>query len=611
MSIAADPAAADPAPQTRFPPTPGDFAELRDYAAIGDGRTVALIRSDGRVDWFPVPELDARPLFDAILDADDGGFTDLAPEEEFEVERRYVPGTNVLETTFTTVSGSVRVTDALVTGVAGRLPWTELARRVDGLDGAVRMRWCVRPGTRLGHASPWIEENEHGAVIRSGGVMLSVVGLDHGPAPDGGERIEGAFTTAEGSRHLIALVGTDGEPLHLPNPAIVDEGVDRTIRNWQHWSEEFRYEGPWQDQVQRSALALKLLIYSPSGAIAAAATTSLPEDARGGKNWDYRYAWVRDAAYTMRALVKFGLREETHAAISWLLKTIREHGPELHVFYGLDGGVPAEVEMHHVDGWRGIGPVVTGNGAQHQLQLGVFGDLFDIVRLYVSAGNMLDPETGRLLAGIADRTCDQWRSPDAGMWELPEERHHTSSKMGCWQALDAAVELAEAGHIPGSADRWKAERERIHDWVEEHGWNEEVGAYTMSPGSDELDASVLLHSVSGFDRGERMSRTIDALRRELGVGPHLLRYTGVGQEEPPFVACGFWMASALACVGRQDEAVALMDELVATTPNDVGIMAEMIDPVTGAFWGNLPQGLSHLGLVNAAVTIRELSGADE
>ncbi|GAD33723.1 glucoamylase [Microbacterium sp. TS-1] len=585
-------------------------AGIESYAPIGDGRTVALIGLDGSVDWLPLPELTSTPVFARLLDSETGGCLELAPTEEFETTRRYIPDTNVLETTFTTARGTVKVTDAMVSGVAGRMPWAELARRIDGIDGTVPMAWRIHPGTSLRTASPWIERTQHGDVIRSGKTALVVVGFEHGPDapdPDGtsGPRLTGSFTTSAGSRHLIALAATHDEPLHLPDPRNVDIGIDRTIDNWRHWSEVFSYEGPWQERIQRSALALKLLIFSPTGAIAAAATTSLPENPEGGKNWDYRYAWVRDLAYTAHALVRFGLREETHAALSWMLRTIREHGPELHVMYTLNGDLVPDAQDYPVPGWRGNQPVVTGNPAREQLQLGVYGDLMAICRTYVDAGNVLDIGTARMLAGVADRTCDLWRNPDSGMWELPEERHYTSSKMGCWKALDDAVALAESGAIPGSAERWKAERERIRLWIEENCWSEVKSAYVFYAGSEELDASVLLHAPTGFDRGERMSTTIDALTAELGAGPLLYRYSGVSAEEKTFVACAFWRAEALACVGRHDEALDLVDQLVALA-NDVGIYAEMIDAADGTAWGNTPQALSHLAFIATVLTIRDV-----
>lgn len=585
--------------------------DLRSYAAIGDGRTVALIGLRGQVDWLPLPGIADLPVFGRLLDDDTGGCIELAPTEEFTVRRRYVPRTNVLETTFTTASGVAKVTDALVTGLAGRLPWAELARRIDGVKGHVAFEWRVQPGTSLQTASAWIDQAHGDAIMRSARTTIGVVGSDHGPAPsdddtgEAGPLLRGSFRTRPDSRHLLIVVGTHDEPIHLPVPANVDVGIDRTVKAGRDWSREFSYDGPWAAHVQRSVLALKLLIHSPTGAIAAAATTSLPESDRGGKNWDYRYAWVRDLAYTVEALVGFGLREETHAAISWLLRTIRAHGPDLHVFYTLDGDVCSGVVEHDVAGWRGIRPVVTGNPALGQLQLGVYGDLFAICRAYIDAGNVLDIETGRMLSEVADRTCDLWRNPDSGMWELPEQRHYTSSKMGCWQALRDAVHLSELGQIPGSSDRWRAEAERIRGWIDEHGWSEERGAYVMDSESGRLDASVLLHALSGFDRGERMSRTIDALTEKLGSGPLLYRYSGMHREEETFVACAFWRAAALVCVGRHDEGVAAMDDLVGMS-NDVGLFSEMISADDGSFWGNLPQALTHLALVRAALLIRDL-----
>jgi GH15 family glucan-1,4-alpha-glucosidase len=261
-------------------------------------------------------------------------------------------------------------------------------------------------------------------------------------------------------------------------------------------------------------------------------------------------------------------------------------------------------------GWRGIGPVVSGNQASGQLQLGVYADLIGIMRSYTADGNLLDATSSDLLVHLADEVCRTWKRKDSGMWELPEPRHYVSSKMGCWQALDAACSLHDMGYVlppKGTRRRWEKNKRLIRRWVDKHGWDERRGAYVMAKGSKALDASVLLHTVSGFDRGERMSRTIDALREELGRGPLIYRYSGMDREEGAFVACAFWTVSALACVGRVDEAKALMDELVATVPNDVGIMAEMVDAETGAFLGNLPQALSHLALVQAASVVRELS----
>ncbi|WP_233255587.1 glycoside hydrolase family 15 protein [Naasia lichenicola] len=598
------------------------YADLREYAAIGDGRTVALIARDGQIDWLPMPALHTPPVFAGIVDAPLGGHFALRPRGEFTSSRAYVDGTNVLVTRFETSTGTAIVTDALITGVAGRLPWSELARRIDGIEGEVVFEWAVVPGNVFGTDPVRRLNSLYGPILRAGEINLALVGFAHGRldphAPGRGVVDEpldfhGEFATAPGSRHLLCLCGTDDEPIHLPDPHVVDEGVDRTIASWQSWSKEFNWDGPWGDVVQRSALALKLLIFSPTGAIAAAATTSLPERItdrkRTAKNYDYRFAWVRDLAYTVDALISFGLREEPHAAVSWVLKALKGSGGSMRIFFELDGSLSDGVHEMTAEGYRGVGPVLVGNVASGQLQLGVYADVLAIMSTYVDGGNILDESTSELLLGFADDACIMWQKKDSGMWELPKARHYTSSKMGCWQAIVSALKLADAGEIhPSESQRatWERNRDLIREWVDANAWSEELGSYVMYPGSTDVDASVLLHAPSGFDRGERMSRTIDRLYADLGAGPLLYRYSGMREEEGTFTACAFWAASALACVGRHDEAVALMEQLVAQV-NDVGLLTEMIDAESGDFLGNFPQGLSHLAVVNAAILIDALA----
>jgi GH15 family glucan-1,4-alpha-glucosidase len=580
------------------------FVALRSYAPIGDGRTIALVAQDGAIDWFPIPDLDSVPVFAAVVDSSNGGRLELAPSIPFSSQRRYLPNTNVLETTFSTESGRVRVIDALNLGHNGRLPWTELVRRVDGVDGEVPMRWRVAPGTCFNTASPWARRTPHGVVLRINNLNIGVCTSDDMEVEVSDQALFGSFTVSAQTRRVIGLVATDAEPLMLSPAGDIDRSLDGTIEHWSNWSAQFAYDDSWNDAVRRSVLILKQLIFSPTGAVAAAATTSLPERSSGDKNWDYRYAWVRDTAYTLDVLRRFGIREETHAAISWLLRTVRRHGAGTGVFYRLDGSPIDPVVEREASGWRGIGPVVTGNRAQGQLQLSIYADLFSTVRLYVEAGHALDTDTGHLLTDFADQACDAWRTRDAGMWELEQIEHYTTSKLGCWHALRCAVKLAELGQIPGDPDRWAGEAERIREWVERECWSEELGGYEWYPGSRKLDASILLHAGSGYDRGPRMSSTIDALRRDLGRGPLLYRFSGARDEqEGTFVACSFWAVSALHHVGRDAEARTLMAELVELT-NDVGVLSEMIDPEDNSFLGNLPQGLSHLALVGAALDLQ-------
>jgi GH15 family glucan-1,4-alpha-glucosidase len=591
---------------------------LEDYAVLGDGRTLALVATDGRIDWLPTPVMHAPPMFAAVLDPGDGGFIELRPEGPFTCSRRYRPGTPILETIFRTASGEVRVTDAL----NSELPWIELVREVEGIAGEVPMRWEVRPGTRFGTAQPWTEQPRteqsgaggrpesspagpvgarsaragRGYLLHCGDQHLAVRPFDAGDPDLSGRSLAGRFRAEGGRRTVLALTVGDDGPIPLPSRNEVLARRKATEERWKAWP--FSYRGPWPEEVRRSALMLKLLQYRPTGAIAAAATTSLPERIGGDKNWDYRYMWVRDTAFAVDALIRLGLHAEVHAALAFLLRCARSTEPELKVFYDLDGGVPGAERELDVPGYRGSRPVRSGNGAAGQRQLGTFGHLLDAVRQYVDAGHVLDPATGRLLADLADRCCDRWAHPDAGIWELHVDRHYTQSKMGCWVALDRAVRLHEQGQIPTThADRWRRERDLIHAWVDEHCWSDARNSYTFYAGTKDLDAAALLAGPFGFDRGDRLAGTVAAIDRELSDGPLVYRYSGMREEEGAFVACSFWMVSALAILGRKEEATARMKEAVALA-NDVGVLSEQVAP-GGRALGNLPQAFSHLALINA------------
>ncbi len=587
------------------------FTPIEDYALVGDGRTVALVSEEGSVDWWPVPTLDGPPVCAALLDPEAGGRFVLAPAEPGTTSRHYLPGTNVVETTYTTPAGTARVTECLNTGDAGRLPWTELARRVDGVTGNVPMRWELAPGTRFGDCDP--------ALAVRGGVPVATIGdqsvglIVHGADPGrlAGGAVAGTFEVRPGERVVVAAVATDREPLYVPRGHDIDSRIDRTLTGWRSWTEAIEYGGPWREQVVRSALALKALLFEPGGAFAAAATTSLPERIGGDKNWDYRFSWVRDSSFAVDALINLGLDEDVHAAVSWLFGAIRRSSPDLKVFYTLAGRVAGGDDAGEGErvldapGYRDSRPVRSGNRAGSQVQLGIYGDLFDAVLRYVEAGHLLDPGSSRLLGDIADRCCDRWTERDSGIWELPELEHYTISKIGCWTALDRAVRLAEAGQLPlERAERWRKEAGAVRAWVNEHCWSQSRGCYTMAAGSEDLDSGVLLAGRTGFDRGPRLGATIDAIAASLSVPstPLLFRYSGMQSEEGAFVACTFWMVDALAQTGQVERARDMMDSAVGLA-NGVGLFAEQIDPRTGSFLGNFPQGLSHLALVNAAHAI--------
>ena len=584
---------------------PGGFVPLDDYGLVGNGRAVAVIALDGGVDWWAVPRLDAPPAFSALLDPADGGRCTLRPvDPRAEVTRRYLPGTNVLETTYRAANGTATVVDSLNSGTNGALPWSELGRRVTGVSGSVDFRLDVAPGTGLGRWEPWVEDDPRGALLHAGDTTLAVR-LPAGIAADVRDRsVHAELRVSAGDRAVVGVVASCDRPLFLAGVESIDARIDLSVSRWREWSDQVRWTGPRRDQIVRSALALKLLLMNETGAIAAAATTSLPEMVGGPKNWDYRYCWIRDTVLTVDALSACGLQEEVHAAVSWLLRTIRRHGPDIHVMYTLDGDLLAFCREAPVPGYRGSRPVRIGNDAVSQVQLGIYGELFGTVARWVDAGHVLDVRAARELADLADRCADIWRHDDAGIWELHRNRPYTSSKMNCWRALDAAARLAADGHLAGSAERWRSEADRIRAWVQEYCWSDRRRAYTFYAGADELDASVLLAAGYGFDTGERMSSTIDAIIDELGAGPLVYRYSGADQQEQTFVACAYWLVGALAVVGRTTQAQERMDALDRVA-NPVGLLAEMSTPDTFALTGNLPQALSHLALINAAATLRD------
>ena len=583
----------------------GGYAAIGDYGVIGDGRSVALVAADGAIDWWAVPRLDCTPAFAALLDPSHGGRIELRPVDEIiDIQRRYLPGTNVLETTYTTGGGQIRITDSLNSGNAGALPWTELARRVEGLSGSVRLRFSVSPGTGLGTWQSWVESRQRGPVLHAGDLTFAVRCSEGIALKEGPRAVQAQFAVAAGQRLTLGVVGSQAEPLFLTNVGALDARLDLSVAAWRQWSSQVCWEEPGREQIVRSALALKLLFMSGTGAIAAAATTSLPERVGGTKNWDYRFSWVRDAALTIDAMAALGLQEEVHAAVAWLLRTIAAHAPDLHVMYGLSGDVPTTSRQANVPGYRASRPVMVGNDAAAQVQLGIYGDLFGTVADWVFAGHVLDVGTARQLADLADRCADVWRGEDSGIWELQASQLYTSSKMNCWRALDRAAALAEGGHIAGSGQRWAREAAAVRDWIGEHCWSVRKQAYTFYAGTDDLDASVLLGAGFGFDRGPRMASTIRALRAELGEGPLMYRYSGVDKEEAAFIACSYWLAEALAHVGERSQAAELMSDLQQVA-GPLGLLSEMCVPGTGELLGNLPQALSHLALIKAATVLRQ------
>jgi GH15 family glucan-1,4-alpha-glucosidase len=599
--------------------TADGYAPIRDYALIGDGRTTALVATDGSVDWLCLPNVDSPSVFARIVDSSRGGSFQLEPAVPYESSRRYLPGSNVLETTFQTAAGSVRLTDAMNLSNKDHLsPLRELCRKVEGLAGAVPLRWRFEPRfdygrdrTRLSRRGAyWVAEHRTEA--------LALGAWDAGePALEGDDALVGEFRLQEGSSAILSLAAAHEEPLVLPGRDDAELRLERTIEFWPRWSERCEYAGSWRDAVVRSALVLKLLVFSPSGAIVAAPTASLPEWIGGSRNWDYRFTWLRDASWTLDALIRLGIDDEAHAFFWWLMHASRLTQPRMQILYRVDGNDEArEHALPDLLGYRGSAPVRIGNGAVDQVQLDVYGFVLESIWLYAQHVGHLDGETGREVAKIADYVCQHWRNRDSGIWEVRSEpTHFTQSKALCWVALDRACSLAERGLIPNRAEGWRAEADEIRAFVEVECWSDEQRSYVRAPDLQEIDASLLTLAILSYDYpvSERVQATIEAVRRELQEGPFVFRYRGedgVPGDEGAFLTCSFWLVDALARQGELDEARSLMDELVATA-NDVGLYSEEIDPRSRELLGNFPQGLTHLALINAAISIEDASSKRE
>ena len=559
------------------------YLPLRDYALIGDGRTTALVGRDGAIDWMCLPDAGSPPVFDRLLDAPAGGCFELGPDRPSTAVRRYRAGTNVLETTFTTDAGSVRVTDAMTWDAEG--PHT-LVRIVDGRAGTVPMRWRCVPRHDFGRGG-------------SEPVKLTLRSWDAG---------DGHFELRDGERATFVLAW-GGAPDAREE---MERRVERTSAAWMDWAGRAVYDGPWREYVVRSALVLKLLAHRPTGAIVAAPTTSLPERIGGDLNWDYRFSWLRDGIYTMRALLHLGYVEEAEAFFRWQLEATSSTAPEVRPLYAVDGGAGADEVELDLPGYRGSRPVRVGNAANEQLQLDNYGHLLESAsRLRARIGS-LGTGAGAQLAGFADFVAERWREPDAGIWEVRDgPQQFVQSKAMCWTALDRAAKLAELGALPDRGAAWRRAADDVRDWIEQQGWDEKRGSYRRAPGlGDETDGSLLTLALCAYSRptDPRFVSTLDAIRRRLGAGGPLLYRTRDGREqEGAFLSCSFWLVDALGRAGRLEEGNELMGELVRLS-NDVGLYAEEIDPVGGELLGNFPQALVHLALVNAAVS---LSGIDE
>ncbi|GHD27195.1 glycoside hydrolase family 15 protein [Streptomyces galbus] len=584
---------------------------IEDYALIGDEQTAALVGLDGSVDWLCLPRFDSGACFARLLGDEDNGHWRIAPKGARGrcTRRAYRPDTLVLDTEWDTDEGTVRVTDLM----PQRDVAPDLVRIVEGVRGRVTVRSTLRLRFDYGAVVPWMRRADGHRVAIAGpdAVWLRTEPHVRTWGEDFGTHSE--FTVAEGERVAFVLTW---HPSHHPRPPLVDpfEVLRTSVEDWRAWAARCTYDGPYRDAVVRSLITLKALTYRPTGGIVAAATTSLPEQLGGVRNWDYRFCWLRDSTLTLGALLAAGYHEEAEAWRNWLLRAVAGDPADLQIMYGLAGErrLP-ETELPWLSGFAGSAPVRVGNAAVDQLQLDVYGEVMDSLSLGRKAGLSPRPHVWSLQCVLMRWLDENWRQPDEGLWEVRGGRRpFVHSKVMVWVAADRAVRaLEEHPELRGDPDRWRALRDEVHREVCDKGYDPERNTFTQSYGSRDLDAALLLIPRLGFlpPDDPRVVGTVDAIRDELGHGGLVRRYTtdgpavdGLPGDEGTFLVCSFWLADALHLTGRTKEARELFERL-AGLANDVGLLSEEYDPVAGRHLGNFPQAFSHIGLVNTALTL--------
>jgi alpha,alpha-trehalase len=595
---------------------------IAQHALLSDCHSSALVDSNGSVEWLTFPRFDSPAVLARLLD-DEGGHWSIRPTADATVSRRYLDETLVLETTFETSEGTVVLTDALAMGPdneghqLGHDAPHVLVRSVRCEAGSVEVEVSYAPRPEYGLVVPVLSRFEGGLAARGGAerlVLSTPVDLTVRAGAAVGRRV---LHEGEVLRFALHRSTWGGPPARVWAAAEIDALLDRTVTAWRSWSVlHERYDGPWRDLVHTSGRVLKALTFQPSGAVVAAATTSLPEVAGGDRNWDYRYCWVRDASLTLEALWIAACPDEAVEFFQFMATAAASAvaaDRSLQIMFGVGGEHDlTERTLPHLGGWRGSVPVRVGNGAWNQTQVDVYGELLGAAHRLREQLTTLDDDTRDFLAALADAAAERWREPDRGIWEVRgEPRHFLHSKVMCWVALDRAIDMAEAIVDGSRVQAWKQARAEIEELVTHEGWSESAGAFTQYLGSDALDASSLMLPITGLlpATDPRVLATIDAIEQRLTDDRGLVfRYrsdTGVDgfkSSEGTFLLCTFWLAQALAMAGLVERARAVF-ERAARYVNDVGLLAEEVDPATGELLGNFPQAFSHIGLVNAAWAI--------
>jgi GH15 family glucan-1,4-alpha-glucosidase len=600
----------------------GSYPPISDYGLIGDSRACALVSKDGSIDWLCLPRPDSPSIFGRILDWERGGYFQIAPQTEYEALRRYIPGTNVLETTFKAAEGTVVMTDFMPaltekSKSASLHPLRAVFRMVECTRGQVPMRFEFQPRPGYGRDRAALQARGRNSITVSARNHVLMLKSDT-PLTADAAGASGDFMAVHGQVLNFSLSYSEGEPVVILADDYALKVKAETIAFWEDWSRDFSYNGSWRDQVLRSALALKLLSYAPSGAVLAAPTTSLPEVVGGERNWDYRYCWPRDAAFSVKALLSLGFEEEAQSFFAWLLHATRLKLPRLQPLYSILGESHLkERTLERWNGYRDSRPIRVGNAASSQTQLDVYGELIDAAHTFLlrrGRDYRISRDEAGFLESIVNHVATTWRQPDSGIWEprIPPQQY-THSKVMAWVALNRAVDLGVKGFISGPLDWWRREADLIRETVLTSGYNEEMRSFTQTFGGRTLDAALLTLPLVGFlpPRNERILSTLAAIRKGLDEDGFLRRYAnfddGLSGDEGAFLICNFWLVGALARCGELDEAKRVF-ELTLTSANDLLLLAEEYDPASKAHLGNFPQAFSHLGLIMAALEISEAEG---
>ena len=597
------------------------FLPIAHHGLIGDLRTCALVGAEGTIDWFCAPRFDSPSIFGSLLDPEKGGHWRLeAVDGHTTTTQFYFPDSAVLVTRFMTEEGVAEVHDFMPVLAANDPDHRQrLVRRVTAVRGrtTLRMQLAARPD--YGRVTPHVEKSGDSVLIEGGGLRLGLTASCELTVDDG--VVSAELSLDEGGDEAVLCLEVLAEDQQAPSHEDVDDDrlFDRTAAYWRGWISQSTYRGRWRETVNRSALTLKLLTHEPTGAVIASPTTSLPEAIGGERNWDYRYVWMRDAAFSLYALLRLGFTDEAAAFMGWLSKRMEEKagdgefGP-LSVLYDIDGNLPHEVELDHLAGYRGSRPVRVGNGAVDQLQLDIYGELIDSVYLFNKYGRGITARTWEDLTAALDWLLEHWDQPDAGMWEIRDEpRHHTTSLLMSWVAIERMMRIARQRGLPGNLSRWSEVRDEIYERIMTDHWNDEVGAFMQHAGSESLDAGVLLMPMVKFlaPRDPKFLSTLTAIEERLVSDSLVFRYDlatstdGLDGTEGTFSLCSFWYVEALTRAGRLEDAQLALEKMF-TYANHLGLYAEQIG-LAGEQLGNFPQAFTHLSLISAAINLdREL-----